>query len=259
MAFVVQAITFLIHMKMTSFFRPAALLATLPAMLAFSACKDDKDPAPQQGQVMLVHGAASAPIGVQAFINDVAAGSTLDYGKNTNYFAVTAGNPTFKINVAGSNPAVTAVTKPITVASDKKYSVFAYPNSATTVDLLPIEDDLTAPAAGQTKIRIVHLVFNGPSPVKLSQTSISGTGDVANAVAAFGQASPFVSVAAGTYDLNITTGPTSATVVKVGDGSGSGTGTKNYEAGKIYTIVVRGIAGSLEPAKLPKASIVANN
>ncbi|NVO33498.1 DUF4397 domain-containing protein [Hymenobacter lapidiphilus] len=248
-------------MKLFSSIRPVALLATLPAMLAFSACgDDDKDPAPQQGQVMLVHGAASAPIGVQALVNDVAAGSTLDYGRNTNYFAVTAGSPTFTINVAGSNPIVTAVNKkPITVASGKNYSVFAYPNSATTVDLLPIEDDLTAPAAGQTKIRIVHLVFNGPSPVKLSQTSISGTGDVPNAVAAFGQASPFVSVAAGTYDLNITTGPASTTVVKVGDGSGSGTGTKNYEAGKIYTIVVRGIAGSLEPAKLPKASIVANN
>jgi hypothetical protein len=46
----------------------------------------------------------------------------------------------------------------------------------------------------------------------------------------------------------------------VGDGTGSGTGTKAFESGKIYTIVVRGIAGTAVPAaQQVKAVIIQNN
>jgi hypothetical protein len=79
-------------------------------------------------------------------------------------------------------------------------------------------------------------------------------------------ASNFVEINAGPANLLITTGtsPTGSTVGAVGDGTGTGTGatgtgTKNYEAGKIYTIVVRGTAGLPDPARQPKAFIIQNN
>jgi hypothetical protein len=48
-------------------------------------------------------------------------------------------------------------------------------------------------------------------------------------------------------------------VATVGDGTGTGTGTKNYEAGRIYTVVVRGIANSLDPNLQTKATLIQHN
>ncbi|SDX79146.1 DUF4397 domain-containing protein [Hymenobacter psychrophilus] len=247
-------------MNLFSSIRPVALLAALPAMLAFSACSnDDEDPAPQQGRVLFSHAAASANVPVKVLVNDVAVGQQLNYGQSTGYLAVNAGSPVVKISVASSN--ATAATETITVTDGQNYSAFAYAPTATTVGLLAFPDDLTAPAAGQAKVRVVHLIPDGPSPVKLSQVTVAGTTDVPGAIAAFKQASAFASIPAGSYNLVVTTGTPSLPVVTVGDGTGTGasTATKNYEAGKIYTIVVRGLTSSFDTNLQAKAVVIANN
>lgn len=239
------------------------LLAALPAALLTTACgKDDKDetPAPvvDKGKVLFSHSAASANVRVKALVGDTEVGQ-LDYGQSSGYYDVTAGSQTFKVNVASSN--VTAAQQTVTVEKDKNYSVFAYPTSATAVALLTTTDDLTAPASGQAKIRLVHAVLSGPSTVKLSQMTAAGTVDIANASTGFAAASGFVSIPAGSYNLLVTTGTASTPVAYVGDGSGSGstTSTKNYEAGKIYTVVVRGLVGSLDPNLGVKAAVIQHN
>lgn len=239
------------------------MLAAVPAAL-LTACGNDDDnppptPVPDKGKVLVSHAAASANLRVKALVNDTEVGQ-LDYGQSSNYLDVNAGSQTLKINVASSN--TTAAQQGLTIEKDKNYSVFAYPASSTTVGLLPITDDLAAPASGQAKIRIVHLVLGGPTAVKLSQSTVAGPVDIAGASAGFPTASAFVGVPSGSYNLAVTTtatGGVTTTVATVGDGSGSGTGSKNYEAGKIYTVVVRGISGSLDPALQPKAVIVQNN
>lgn len=253
-------------------FRHLLLAAALPAAFAFSACGDDDDdtpPAPDQGKVMLVHAAASANIQVTALVNDQQV-SQLTYGQNSAYLAVNAGSPTLKINNSAGQ---TAVSQVLTVAKDQNYSAFAYAPSATTVGLIPITDDLSAPASGQAKVRVVHLALNAPATVKLSQQTIAGAVDIPNVTATFPTsatattaASSFVSVPAGNYNLLVTSGSPSVTVVAAGDGSGTGangtataTATRNYEAGKIYTVLVRGIAGSLDPALQPRAVVIQHN
>ncbi|RSK35159.1 DUF4397 domain-containing protein [Hymenobacter metallilatus] len=247
---------------LTSLFRPALLLAALPTALAFSACSNDDDdnatPVPDQGKVTAVHAAPNANVKVSLLVDDKSV-KDLNYGENSGYLAVDAGSRVFKINVAGSSTTVATATQ--TVAKDKNYSLFAYSptTQANSISAIWVEDDLTAPAANQAKVRVVHLGLNAPSPVKLSQETVAGSTDVPGISAAFGAASAFASVPAGTYNLLVTTGAASTKVVAVGDGSGSGTGTKNYEAGKIYTVVVRGSLGNLDANLQPKAVLIQNN
>jgi hypothetical protein len=244
-----------------------ALQALLPATLLLASCsKDDQPaaPAPDQGRVLFSHAAAAANTQLTAFVADQQT-AQLNYGQSSGYVTVNAGAPTLRIN----NGTQIVVTQPLTVAKDQNYSVFAYSPSATigSAAVLAIPDDLTAPPAGQVKVRVVHLAVGAPSPVRLTVTSPvpGGAGTDVTADVAFGTASNFANLTAGTINLAITSaGAIPAAprtqVLTVGDGTGAGTGTKNYEAGKIYTIVVRGISSAGVPAsQQPQAVIIQNN
>lgn len=246
---------------LSTFRRP--LLWALPAALIFGACsKKDMPaaPAPDQGRVLISHAAAAANVQVTAFVNDQQVGQ-LNYGQSSSYLPVTVGSPTLRIN----NGTQVVASQAVTIAKDQNYTVFAYSPAASigSTALLAVPDDLNAPAAGQAKVRVVHLAVGAPSPVRLTVPSpIPGNiGTDISPDVAFGTASSFFPLTAGPTNLSITTtGTLRSQLLAVGDGTGTGTGTKTYEAGKIYTIVVRGIAGSGVPAaQAPQAVIIQNN
>ncbi|RYU84412.1 DUF4397 domain-containing protein [Hymenobacter persicinus] len=248
----------------------ALLLAALPAVLAFAGCgKDDPDPVPvvEQGSILFVNAAANTFVGIKAFVDNEEK-TTLTYGVNGGgstpaYQPVNAGSRTIKIDNAAS-AGTTFFTQTTTVEKDKKYSLFVYsPNSTPTPAGLLTTDDLTAPASGKAKIRLVHVALGfpvTPGAISLSQSQPVGFLPLTSAVTVPG-ASGFVEINSGPANLLVTTGtsPTGITVATVGDGTGSGTGTKNYESGKIYTIVVRGSVGNQDPARDAKAFIIQNN
>ncbi|UOQ72533.1 hypothetical protein [Hymenobacter cellulosilyticus] len=60
-------------------------------------------------------------------------------------------------------------------------------------------------------------------------------------------------------NLAVSAGNPSLPIYQVGDGSGSGTGTKTYEAGKIYSVIVRGDVNNLDPERKPKAFLLQHN
>jgi hypothetical protein len=240
-----------------------AFKAMIPAVLLLSACgKDDEPvtPVADQGRILVSHAAAAANTAVTVFVNDMQGGS-LNYGQTGSYFNIVTGAPTLSIK----NGSQVVASQAVTIAKDQNYSAFVYSPAATigSAALLTVPDDLTAPATGQAKVRVVHLAVGAPTPVRLTQTSpIPGTiGTDVSTDVAFGTASSFVALTAGPYNLSITsTGTVRSQILAVGDGTGAGTGTKTYEAGKIYTIVVRGIAGSAVPAvQQPQAVIIQHN
>lgn len=250
-------------MQLANFRRP--FTALLPAALLLAACgKDDPQPvAPDKGNVKVYHAAAAANVAVTAFVGDQQVGQ-LSYGQNSAYQSVNAGSPTVRIN----NGAQVVTSQAATIAKDQNYSIFLYSPAATIGSgaLLTVADDLTAPAAGQAKVRIVHLAVGAPSPVRLSTAPSPIPGSVGADISpdvAFGTASAFFPLNAGATNLTITTTGTPRTqLLAVGDGTGTGpaTGTRNYEAGKIYTIIVRGIVGAGVPAAQgPQVVVVQNN
>ena len=249
-------------MTFFSSLRSALLLAAVPAILAASSCsKDDNTPAPQQGRVLFSHDAAAANVKVKALIKGAEVGQ-LDYGQSSAYISTNADTATVRITEASSNNGVAKTS--LTIGGDKSYSVFAYSPTAAfgSAALLAVEDDLTAPAANQAKVRLVHLAVNAPTPVRLNVPSAvpGGAGTDVTGDVAFGNASAFVAINAGspTLVINSTTSPRQQ-VLAVGDGRGGPT-PKNFEAGKIYTIVVSGIGGAGVPAaQQPKISIIQNN
>jgi hypothetical protein len=247
------------------------LLAAMPAAaLVFSGCgDDDPDPAPvapDQGRVMLVHASASSNIPVKFVANDNKELGQLNYGTSSNYTSILSADQSIKINNASSG--ATVATQTLKVEKDKSYSVFAY--SPTTnigsVAALGVTDDLTPPATGKAKVRFVNLGTTTTAPVAYSLSipgPQSGTVDIIPNVA-FGTASPFVELTPQTYNLTVSTGTGATGVVKVyvGDGTGTGTNTstRNYVAGKIYTVVLRGIdSQSIDAALQLKATVIENN
>lgn len=238
--------------------------ALAPAMLLLVACtKKDTPapiPAPDQGRINLYHSAASANVGLKFLFEDTEAAS-LTYGQNAGYKSLNTGSRVLKVNVASSS---TTAAAPLTVnvEKDKNYSYFAYANTPTTLAGLFVTDDLTIPAAsaGKARIRLVHLGQGSPSTVRLS-TVVAGIADIPYTEAQFANASGFVDIVPGQYNIAVTTGTPSSVVLNVADGSGSGGGTnKTYEAGKIYTVLFRGINNTLLASDLqPKAVLIQNN
>ncbi|MDF7813078.1 DUF4397 domain-containing protein [Hymenobacter sp. YC55] len=243
--------------SLSTLFRRFLLFFTWPAALVFTSCGDDDLASPDQGRVLITHAAASANVKMKALVDNNEIGQ-LDYGKSSFYLNVNAGTPTFKISVASNGNEV--ASQAVTIASNQYYSVFAYAPTSQTVGLVSFPDDLTAPASGKAKIRIVHLGQGAPTSVKLS-TTVPAVADIPSTETQFGNASPFVEILPGSYNLAVTSGSSSATVTNVGDGTGSGSvGNKAYEAGKIYTVVVRGVNSTLlDPTLQPRAVIIQNN
>lgn len=247
-------------MKATGIFRRTAL-ALLPATLLIAACSKSDTPAPapvDQGRINFYHAAANANVALK-FQADEADKATITYGQNSGYQGVNTGSRTLKTTVAASSSTTVAST-PATLEKDKSYSYFVYANAQATQAGLLVADDLTAPSATKAKIRFVNLGQGTASPLKLS-TTVATVSDIANTETAFGAASGFVEILPGSYNVAVTSGAGSTVVTNVGDGSGSGTvANKTYEAGKIYTVVLRGLSGAtIAPDLQPKAVLIQNN
>lgn len=256
----------------TSFILRRALQALLPATLLLASCGKSDTPAPapavSTAKIAIFNGAANVNVATKVLVDEVEK-ATLNYGQFSSYQTINAGTPTFKI-VGGTT---VLATQPLAIEKDKNYSFFAY-NTGTsnaTTGLL-VTDELTVPATtpapGKARIRLVHIgqglgTVGGQGtalPINLSETQTVGFADrIANV--AFGTASSFLEINAGTFNLAITTGtvPTNTFQFNVGDGTGAGTGTKVYEAGKIYTIIVRGAESNLDANLKPRAYIASNN
>jgi len=246
-------------------FASLALRTILPATVLLASCgKDDEPapPAPDQGRILVSHSAAAVNTAVTVFVNDQQGGQ-LNYGQTGTYFNINTGTPT--LSVKNGTQVVTSKTPAI--AKDQNYSAFLYSTSGTigSADMLVVPDDLAAPAANTAKVRLVHLGVGAASPVRLTVPAATPGGPTTDLTAdvAFGTASSFAALNAGPFNLSVTTGTAGSTtrtpVIAVGDGTGSSTGSKTFEAGKIYTIVVRGISGSGVPAAQQTQVVIIQN
>mgnify|MGYP000356026954 CR=1 FL=1 len=210
---------------------------------AFTGCKEDEvKPVvdPKEANVVVVHASPDAPA-VDLLIDNVKINSAgLVYPTNTGYLKVKEGLRNFKINVAGTSTSV--INSDVTLVANKNYSVFAI-NKVASIGAIITEDNLDAPAAGQAKVRFIHLSPDAPA---VDVTLTDGTKIFPNQE--FKTASGFTGLAANTYNLQVRVAGTASVALSV-------PGVK-LESGKIYTIFAKGLLAGIGEQALGAQIIV---
>jgi uncharacterized repeat protein (TIGR01451 family) len=135
-------------------------------------------------------------------LNGVPALTNFAYGDSTPYIQVAAGNVFVEVFPEGSATAAISDTLALTLGT--YYTVVALGDGANhDLDLLALEDDNTAPAAGEFHLRLGHLA---PFAAGLATADIrlqDGTPVITDVN--FSDVTGYLPLPAGTYDLKITT------------------------------------------------------
>jgi len=142
-------------------------------------------------------------------LNGAPALTDFAYGDSTPYIDLDPG--TYLVEVFPGGSATPAITAEVTLDSDMYYTAIATGDGVNQpLALLALVDDVTAPAAGNFKLRLGHLApfaaGGATADVRLQDGTVI-LDDVD-----FGDVAPYLELAAGTYDLKITT-PDGATTL----------------------------------------------
>ncbi|MBB6611404.1 DUF4397 domain-containing protein [Pontibacter sp. Tf4] len=210
------------------------MLAVLPAVM-LAGCDDDGDdnpvtPTVKEANVMVVHASPDAP-GVDLLVDNVKVNtSALTFPNNTGYLTVPAGSRNIKVNATGTSTSVIDGT--VDLLDKGNYTIFATGSlGADDIEPLILTDDLTAPTAGNAKIRFVHLSPDAPAVDIVNVTDVANESVLADGIS-FRDATAFASVPAGTYNLEVRTDADGTVVLPVNG--------IVLESGKIYTVFARG-------------------
>jgi hypothetical protein len=115
----------------------------------------------QTSRVRVVHASADAPA-VDILVDGNVAFQSLNFKDYTNYTPVPSGMRMISINVAGTT--TTALRTPFTLASGVDYTFYAFGKLAnSSLTIIGTGDDLEAPGAGMTKVRVVHGASTAPA------------------------------------------------------------------------------------------------
>ncbi len=150
----------------------------------------------------------------------------LPYLGNTYYREFIEGNRKIACYINGQKK----MDSSITFVKNSNYSVFMM-DYVSYLRALVLEDNATASANGNCKVRFVQLSPNIPS-VKVIDKS---TNNELCALGVLGTHSNFIEVAANTYELKLVDASNTTLYTSYGH---------TLEANKIYTIMVKGINGS---------------
>jgi hypothetical protein len=183
-------------------------------------------------EILVVHTSPDAP-GVDLLVDNIVLNTQpLTFPNNTGYISLNAGSRNIKVNASGTTTSVIDATP--TFEANKNYSIFA---ADVLANITPVvfEDDLTAPAAGNSHVRFIHLSPDAP-PVDITLTD----GTVVFGNISFKQSTDMTPLPAGAYDLQVRAAGTTNVVLSLP--------TINLADGKIYTVFAKGnLSGGSQP------------
>jgi len=147
--------------------------------------------------------------------------SDVGYGDLSPYQSLGEGTYTVNMNPAGSDDwSTVAISDTVTVRPSAASTVAAYGPTAT-LQLQAFDDDLTAPSAGNARIRLIQLSTVTPTVDVATSTGVSIAED-----ALAGSATAYTEVPAGSWTMTLT-----------GEGV-TGSATVDLESGSVYTLFV---------------------
>jgi hypothetical protein len=153
--------------------------------------------AQENAQVRVVHAVPDGPA-VDVFVDGDQVLENVSFFTASDYLSVPAGEHLVQVTAAGAAPSSAVISETLTLAAGQSYTVMAagMPDSiAATV----LEDERAVPTAGDTKIRFIHAVPDAPA------VDIRQVGDEIPLIAnlAFREASDYLPLLPGSYDLNV--------------------------------------------------------
>jgi len=161
----------------------------------------------------------------------------------SDYLTLTAGNRRVEFRDTGTT--TDRINSNIAFASQKQYTLLAVGKvSDNTIAALLKTDDNSAPSSGNIKVRVIHSAVDGPAHIDIFVVA-PGT-DITSATPtiaalAYQQASDYLNIAAGTYEV-VMTDTTDPTKTKKFDQ------TYTLTAGQIRTLVTLDAGGGLMSA-----------
>ncbi|MBX0326817.1 DUF4397 domain-containing protein [Oscillochloris sp. ZM17-4] len=183
-------------------------------------------------KVRVLHASPDAPA-VDVYVNGSKTLSDVPFFTASDYLDLPAGTYRVQVTPAGAPASDAVIDANATVEAGKAYTIAAT-GPVAAISPTIIVDDLSAPASGQAKVRVYHFSPDAPAvDVKLASgtTLISGL--------AFPNASDYLEVPAGSYDLQVTPAGASAVVIDL-------PGT-SLAAGKIYSVFATNVVASIKP------------
>ncbi len=218
------------------------LTLLLAATALTAACSDDDDNTGPDGEARLrvVHASPDAP-DVDVLVDDAEVLSDVPYLTASDYLDLSAGEHNLKVNAAGTS--TTVIDADATLADGTDYTVIA---SGLVADIAPIvlEDDNSAPAAGNVKVRAIHGAPSAPAVdvyVTVPGADIeTATPTLSNV--SFGDVADYLEVPAGDYQVRVT--PTGTKLVVIDSG------TLALASGQVRTAIAVDAAGGGGPFDL---------
>ncbi|UXY15840.1 DUF4397 domain-containing protein [Chitiniphilus purpureus] len=213
------------------------LLLTRNAAAPVSELKDAR------ARVRAIHAISDAPA-VDVLANGAALFSGVSYYAVSDYAAVPAA--AYTVTVATAAGGTEVISQALTLDRASSYSVFAIGLAAgsgpTAPRFLVAADNLSLPATGSAKVRVVHASPGAPN------VDIYANGNRVLANVPYPAASDYLEVPAGSYTFDVRPAGDAATVVQ--------TLTATLEANRIYTVVARGVVGSSGAAAFTLSPVV---
>jgi hypothetical protein len=191
------------------------LLFIAGSVLSFTGVVSGQVPA-GTSWIRVVHAVSDAPaVDVAANGNLVFQG--LKFKDFSEYAPVPSGAYTVEVKLSGTNTTV-ITSGPLTVQGRNAYTFYALGRvAASNLFLMGTGDDVVAPAAGSTKLRVVHGASTAPAvDVYASAPFAPLPSNAAITSFPFALGSPYLSVQAGVYQARVTVAGTTNVVIDSG-------------------------------------------
>lgn len=233
-------------MKTTNFSKFLALAFAASSLFLTSCGKDEVITTPVEktyAKVMLFHGATDAAAVNLQFDGVTKNTDSLKYGSATAYNQAELTGKKIAIGVTSAKSGAKVYVDSALMNKDIGYSYFVYQenDAAKTVAVIKAVDDLTLPAAGKGRLRLVHLIPDIQVAVDVQLVAPGGAATAANNFTnvKFKDILNFVDVAPGTYDVKVKLSGTTQVLLTAAN--------VVIADGKLYTYVARGYANAITP------------
>jgi hypothetical protein len=190
--------------------------------------------------VRVVHASPDAPA-VDVLVDDAEELGDVPYLASSDYLDLTPGQRNFKVNAAGT--ATTVIDADVDLTDGSDYTVIASGPLAAIAPIV-LEDDNTAPSAGNVRVRAIHGAPGAPAVdiyVTAPGADLEAETPVLTGVE-FGDVADYIEAPAGDYQVRVTPAGSKAVVID--------SGTLSLASGQVRTAIAVDAAGGGAPFDL---------